>query len=292
MKKNILIVSLLFFSIMLQAQSRIIIIGAHPDDCEIIAGGSTIKLLEQGHAVKFVSLTNGNKGHHILTSKQIEEVRGKEVQQVRDQFNLAYEVLDYNDGELVANLESRDQVIKLIREWKADIVITHPPYDYHPDHRNTSTIVQDAAFLVTVPLAVPSTPYLRDNPLFLYMLGRLHNPYKENTEIVVDIAPVLERKVQMLSAHNSQFFEWLPWIDKIKEEVPQDKAGKTTYLTNYITKRNQVIKQDKEAIKKWYGKKYIRTISTVERFEYCPFGRKVTDEELKTLFPVFGANQP
>jgi len=64
----------------------------------------------------------------------------------------------------------------LIRNWNADVVITHRPYDYHPDHRNTAIAVQDAAFLVTVPNVAPDAPALKKNPVFLYSSDRFQKP--------------------------------------------------------------------------------------------------------------------
>lgn len=273
------------------SQSRIIVIGAHPDDCEILVGGSAIKLIEKGHQVKFVSMTNGNKGHHIHDPKTIEEIRRKEIDEVKRRLGCAYEVIDVNDGELVATLELRNEVIRMIREWKADVVITHPPYDYHPDHRHTSTLVQDAAFMVTVPLANPSVPYVRNNPVFLYTLGRLENPNEADTEIVVDITNELRKKVHIIDAHYSQMYEWLPWINqKPLENVDiTNQTSREEYLYNdFLNGRNKISDRDLNALKRWHKpSKDITAVKAVERYEICPFGKQVSREELKKLFPVF-----
>lgn len=269
-------------------QSRIIIIGAHPDDCELNAGGLAIKLIEKGHKVKFVSMTNGNKGHHLYSAEEIEKIRRKEAQLVQVKIGCDYEMLDNNDGELLNSIEQRDKVIELIREWKADIVITHPEYDYHPDHRNTALIVQDAAFMVTVPLYLPSVPYLKDNPLFLYMLGRIENPNREFIEIVVDITPQITEKALVLESHYSQFFEWLPWINQ--EDIGHvditDFNSRITYLEEFIKTRNRVTPNSQAAIERFYGKEH--QAEAIEKFEICPFGKKTTCEELREILPVFG----
>ena len=124
---------------------RVIIICAHPDDCEITSGGLALLFTAAGHEVKCVSLTNGNKGHQSYTPIELAAVRLKETEEVAKRLKCAYEVVNINDGELLPTLENRLKVIRLIREWKADVVITHRPFDYHPDHRNASLLVQDAA---------------------------------------------------------------------------------------------------------------------------------------------------
>lgn len=272
------------------SQSNVIVIGAHPDDCELLVGGSAAKLIEKGHKVKFVSMTNGNKGHHLHQPKAIEEIRRKEVEEVKRRLGCEYEVINVNDGELIASLELRNEVIRLIREWKADVVMTHPAYDYHPDHRHTSTLVQDAAFMVTVPLANPTVPYLRNNPVFLYMLGRLENPNKPQTEIIVDISSVLEKKADVVDAHYSQLYEWLPWINQnpLGDVDVNDKASRIKYLYTYLLGRGKATERDAAAIKRWYGDQTdVKSMKSVERYEVCPFGKQVSDDELKRLLPIF-----
>lgn len=293
MQKQIILVLMLLCSYSLSSQDKfnILVIGAHPDDCELITGGTSSKLIQKGHKVKFVSMTNGNKGHHIHNTETIERIRKKEVEEVKKRLGCEYEVLNNNDGELIATLELRNEVIRLIREWEADLVITHPNYDYHPDHRHTSTLVQDAAFMVTVPLANPTIPILRNNPVFLYMLGRLDNPNRKETEIAIDITSVVKQKAHVVDSHFSQMYEWLPWINqKPLNNVDIDsQSSRESYLYNYfIEERNKVADKDIPALKRWYGEsKDFKEIKAVERYEICPFGKQVSDSELKVLFPVF-----
>lgn len=285
MKKLIITTAFALFSILITAQTRYIVIGAHPDDCELIVGGTATKLIEAGHKVKFVSLTNGNKGHHQYTSEEIEKIRAKEVETVKQRLGCEYEVVGEQDGELLPTLANRNKVIRIIREWNADVVITHPPYDYHPDHRSTSTLVQDAAFMVTVPLALPSIPALKKNPVFLYMIGRLQNPTISQPPISIDITSVVEKKAYIVDAHASQLYEWLPWINNDSTPIPESKEGRLKYTIDYISNRDAVNTYTLPTLEKWYGKKQADKIKSAESFEVCPFGKKVTEQELRNLLP-------
>lgn len=269
-------------------EKRMIVIMAHPDDCELTTGGTAILLSAMGYEVKFVSLTNGNAGHHKNTKSEIAKRRQLEVQEVKKRLGCAYEIINNNDGELTASLENRLEVIRLIREWNADIVITHPPYDYHPDHRNASMLVQDAAFLVNVPLILPEVGALKQSPLFLYAKGRYTNPLKPQPDIVVDISTVVREKANILDAHESQFYEWLPWINRSTAPIPESREERLQYLEDlYVRKRGVVQEVDKEALNKWYGGLHAEKVTTLETFEVCAFGRSVADQDIRDLFPMF-----
>ncbi|MDD3561343.1 PIG-L deacetylase family protein [Petrimonas mucosa] len=266
---------------------RVIVICAHPDDAELTSGGTCILLSRMGYKIKYVSLTNGNKGHYEGTKNEIAIRRYNEVQEVKRRMNCEYEILNNEDGELEPTVRNRMEVIRLIREWKADIVITHPPYDYHPDHRHTSLLVQDAAFLVNVPKILPEIPVLGQSPLFLYTRGRYVNPQKPQPDIVVDITPVIREKAYVIDAHASQIYEWLPWINRNNNIIPETQEGKIEYiLREYVLKRGEIKEKDKPVVKKWYGNN-VEKVKTIEAFEICEFGRTVDDQDIRELFPIF-----
>ncbi len=268
-------------------EKRVIVICAHPDDAELTTGGTAILLSRSGYKVKLVSLTNGNKGHHEGTKNEIAIRRYNEAQEVKKRMNCEYEILNNEDGELEANLKNRMEVIRLIREWKADIVITHPSYDYHPDHRNTSLLVQDAAFLVNVPKILPEVPVLIENPLFLYTRGRYVDRQKPNPDIVVDITPVEREKACIIDAHASQIYEWLPWINRSNKIIPDTQEEKIEYiLKEYVLTRGEIKEKDRPVVEKWYGNK-AKEVKTIEAFEICEFGRAVNDQDIRELFPMF-----
>src|SRR5271168_5287278 len=147
---------------------RIICFGAHPDDCELKAAGTAALWAAQGHHVKLVSVTNGDIGHWREAGGPLARRRTAEVEQAARILKITTEVLDIHDGELLPTLENRRTITRLIREWKADIVMSHRPNDYHPDHRYTGVLVQDSAFMVTVPFFCPDVPRLKSNPVFFF----------------------------------------------------------------------------------------------------------------------------
>src|SRR5881398_840034 len=146
---------------------RIICFGAHPDDCELQAGGVAALWSAKGHKVKFVSVTNGDIGHWREAGAPLARRRKAEVEAAARILGIETEVLDIHDGELEPTLENRKKVARLIREWQADIVLFHRPYDYHPDHRYVGVLVQDAAVVVVAPFFTPDTDPTQKNPVFL-----------------------------------------------------------------------------------------------------------------------------
>ena len=186
---------------------RIIVFGAHPDDSEIGAGGTAALWAAEGHHVKLVSVTNGDIGHYRISGAPLAERRKAEVQVADKLLGAATQVLDIHDGELMPTLENRRTITRLIRDWGADIVIGHRPNDYHPDHRYVGVLMQDSAYMVTVPFFCPDTPYLRDNPVFLYSSDTFERPNPFRPDIVVAIDRVIEKKLDALVGLESQFVE-------------------------------------------------------------------------------------
>ena len=128
-----------------QSKLRIICFGAHPDDAELKAGGVAAMWAAKGHEVKFVAVTNGDIGHWRDAGGPLARRRKSEVERAAKVLGITVEVMENHDGELLPTLENRRTVTRLIREWQADIVMSHRPNDYHPDHRYTGVLVQDAA---------------------------------------------------------------------------------------------------------------------------------------------------
>lgn len=255
MKNWLFVFCFLGINSMIFAQDRplqIIMIGAHPDDCDIKSGGTAALFVAMGHQVKFVSVTNGDAGHQSEGGGMLAKRRIAETKEVAKRLGVSYDVLDNHDGELLPTLEIRLQIIRKIREWKADVVIAPRSNDYHPDHRYTGVLVQDAAFMVGVPNIAPDTPPLRKNPVFLYFQDNFKKPNPFQADIAVDITSVIAKKLDGLDAHQSQFFEWLPWIGNYEAEIPKDKAKQREYLlSKRVTKVNPEVKK---ALEKWYGK--------------------------------------
>lgn len=267
-----------------QAKLRIIAFGAHPDDCDFRFGGTAIKLARAGHAVKFVSVTNGNAGHHEMGGGILARRRHAETQEAARRFGIAeYEVFDNPDGELMPTLEVRKQIIRAIREWRADVVLGPRPNDYHPDHRYTGVLVQDAAYMVVVPNLVSDVPALRKNPIFIYYEDGFQKPAPFRPDVVVAIDDVWEAKVNALDAHTSQMYEWLPWVDGRLSEVPKDPAARKKWLA--ASRQPRMSEEIRAALVKRYGAERAREVQRWEAFELCEYGSRPSLEELDRLFP-------
>lgn len=183
--------------------------------------------------MKFVSVTNGDAGHHELRGEELAARRRAEAADAARRLGVSSEVLHFHDGELLPTIEARREIIRLIREWNADVVMGPRPNDYHPDHRACGLLMQDAAYMVVVPSVVPGTPALRRNPMFLYFEDQFARPNPFRADLKVAVAPVLDLKLEALAAHASQFFEWLPWLDGRLAEVPEDAAARKQWLAGW-----------------------------------------------------------
>jgi LmbE family N-acetylglucosaminyl deacetylase len=265
-------------------QISVIVIGAHPDDCDLDAGGTALLFASLGHKVKFLSLTNGDAGHHIQGGGQLARRRAEEAKEAGKRFGVEYEVLNNHDGELEPRLSIRLDVIRRIREWKADLVIAPRPNDYHPDHRYTGILVQDAAYMVGVPNILPDCPPLKKNPVFLYAQDYFKRPNPFRADIAVDITAVFEKKMHGLDAHPSQFYEWLPWIGGYVNEVPSDSLERKKWLAKrYQVKFNL---EQLTILEKYYGKQKMPAIKQAEFFEICEYGTQPDETALRKLFPM------
>jgi len=264
---------------------RVIAIGAHPDDCDIKFGGTAAKLAKAGHAVKFLSLTNGDAGHQTLGGAALAKRRFLETQESARRLGIAeYQVLDNHDGELMPTLEVRRQIIRAIREWKADIVVAPRPNDYHPDHRYTGVLVQDAAYMVVVPNIVSDTPPLRRNPVFLYYQDTFQKPAPFRPDVAVPLDDVWNTKINALDAHVSQFYEWLPYVDNRQDQIPADPAARKKLLS---TMRIQPVTDAvRKTLVEELGEAAAAKVQYVESFELCEYGRRPSIEELRAMFPL------
>lgn len=280
------LIALPLMSLALQAQQiRVIAFGAHPDDCDLGAAGTAAKFAQMGHAVKFVAITNGDAGHQTMGGGALAKRRRAEAMESARRLGITYEVLDNHDGELLPALDVRKQVIRLIRQWNADVVIAPRPNDYHPDHRYTGVLVQDAAYMVVVPNIVPDTPPLRKNPVFLYFQDNFQRPNPFRPDIAISIDDVAEKKIDALDAHASQVYEWLPWVDGRLEEVPKDPVERKNWLSAQRQKR-QITPAIRTSLMKWYGPEVGNKVKNAEAFEICEYGRQPSEQDIKQLFPM------
>ncbi len=271
---------------------RVICFGAHPDDCEIRAGGVATMWAADGHHVKFVSVTNGDIGHWGLAGGPLAQRRMAEVEKAAQILGIATEVLDIHDGELEPTLENRRTVTRLIREWKADIVMSHRPNDYHPDHRYTGVLVQDAAFMVAVPFFCPDTPPLQANPVFLFYPDSFQKPNPFQPDIAVSIDSVIEKKLDALDTLESQFYEGgaLGSAQLIPSEPSKQRDRRRQVRESFANRNRGVADRYRSTLADWLGKERAEKVKFAESFEICEYGRRPDKKELARLFPFFAGN--
>ncbi len=268
---------------------RIICIGAHPDDAESGAAGAAALWIAKGCAVKFVSVTNGDIGHWKESGPALARRRKAEVEHGAKAVGYEFEILDNHDGELQPTIENRRTITRLIREWKADVVITHRSNDYHPDHRYTSILVQDSAYMVTVPMFCPEVPVLKANPVFLYFSDRFQKPYPFQADIAVDIGAVMEKKLDVLLGMVSQFYEGgvSGSPELLTSDPAKQKARWAEVRKRFVDRQLDVTNRFRKSLENWYGPDRAAAVQFAEVFEVCEYGRQPDRAELKRLFPFY-----
>ncbi len=268
---------------------RIICFGAHPDDNEFRAGGVAALWAAQGHHVKFVAATNGDIGHWGIAGGPLANRRTAEVERCAELLGIETEVLDIHDGEIMPTLENRRKFVRVIREWRADIVMSHRPNDYHPDHRYTSILMQDAGYMVTVPFFCPDVPYLDTNPVFLYYQDRFQKPNPFDPDVVVGIDRVIDKKLAAVIALASQTVEGGCNGNERLYPNDADTRNKREHDVRDSFGRRFAGTADRfrEKLLELYGSERGQQIKYAEAFEICEYGRRPSAEELKRLFPFF-----
>lgn len=265
---------------------RLLVIGAHPDDCEFRAGGLATKCRARGDVVKFVSATNGEAGHHRLGGGPLAQRRYEETRHVAAVADIEYEVLEIPDGRLEADLATRDRFIRLIREFQPDLLFTHRPNDYHPDHRRTGILVQDASYLIRVPNICPLTPHLSRTPIILYLQDHFQKPVPFQPDVVIAIDEVIETKARMLHCHASQMYEWLPFDGGYADQVPDGDAARLAWLTARTAQRDgAAANRFRDQLIGRYGEADGNAVRCVEAFEVSEYGRDLPSGEIDRYFP-------
>lgn len=263
----------------------VLVFGAHPDDCDIKAGGVAAKHADAGHNVRFVSVTNGDAGHHEIGGVELARRRREEAAAAAEVLGIEYEIMDHHDGELEPTLERRKKFIRMIRNYEPDLILTHRPNDYHPDHRYTSRLVQDSAYMVTVPNICTGTDALDYNPVIAYLSDDFQKPYPFDPDVVVAIDDVIDRKTEALHQHESQVYEWLPYNMGRTDEVPESEAGRKEWIREEWMERSaDVADRYRDLLVERYGEAG-EDVRYAEAFEGCEYGSPLTDENSEELFP-------
>jgi LmbE family N-acetylglucosaminyl deacetylase len=263
---------------------KLMVIVAHPDDCDLTAGGIALKFTEKGHEVKFLSVSNGCCGHQSMGGGALAKRRYGEAQQSAAIAGISYDILDIDDCAVVSDLETRKLITKAIREFDPDIIITHRPNDYHPDHRNTSMLIQDSAYLLAVPMFCPLTPAMSKMPIIMYAEDSFKRPYPFNADVVIDITKYIQKKSQMADCHKSQFYEWLPWIGGYLKDIPVDDNSRFEWLSKKIQRENiNTADRFRNELIETYGEQGKNTLYA-EAFELSEYGSTPDKADLKKLF--------
>ncbi|GAA4069874.1 PIG-L deacetylase family protein [Nonomuraea soli] len=266
---------------------RVIVIAAHPDEPEEYAGGTAALYARQGHAVKFMTLTNGSAGHHVLDAPTLVARRAREAALAADRLGVAqYEILDIDDGSLIPTLEVRQAVIRSIREWRADVVISfHADGGGHPDNRASGVAVRDALPFVVLGNILPTVAPLKRRPLHLQMVDYgTHDLHRH--DLAIDIGQVLEDKLLGCDAHATQFYEFAPHSNGWGEEVPEDWAGRREFILKNWSEYFHADASMRESLTRWYGPD--ARAEFAETFHLARGNRSYSDEELRELVPMLG----
>ena len=265
-----------------QKQLRFLMIGAHPDDCELKTGGIAIRYSRLGHKVKFVSATNGDTGHYEIGGAALAIRRVNEARAGCATAGIESEVLDIHNNGIEADIRTRELFIKLIREFRPDIIFTHRLNDYHPDHRRTAMLVQDSSYAIRIPNVCPLTPCMDYTPVIMYMSDSFKKPNPFEADVVFDIDDVMDTKVKMLDCYESQVYEWLPWMDGELDTVPKDPIGRLEWLKQKMLDRDgKTAKQFRKELVEKYGAVRGNNIKCAEVFEVSEYGAPLTEEKMK-----------
>jgi len=186
---------------------RVLGVGAHPDDLEILCGGTLARFIAEGNEVVMCHASRGDRGSFVHTSEELARIRGEEARRAAEICGAEYATLGLSDGEInAADPEQQRLVIDLVRDARPDLIITHYPHDYMGDHNEVSRLVFNCSFHATLPLYETGKPHHSLVTPIHFMetvmgLGFTPSEY-------VDVTDMIETKVAMLEAHQSQ----LTWL--------------------------------------------------------------------------------
>lgn len=264
---------------------RLLILGAHPDDAEYHAGGLATIYRNLGHVVKMVSVTDGGAGHHERSSAELVEIRRAEAAAAGRVIGAEYVTWDNPDGSLLPTLELRHQIIREIRTFQPDLVLTHRTCDYHPDHRAVGQAVQDASFLVTVPLVVPDAPPLRKDPVVAYMVDPFTKPAPLQGDVVIDIADRVETITDMLMCQPSQVLEWLPYNRGNLDQLPAEESKQRDFVRQwYLDQLRPVADRYRDELIATYGPERGKNIEYAEAYEISEYAAPLDEAARRRLF--------
>ena len=262
---------------------RVMAIMAHPDDADFRMGCLAVKLARKGARVRFVSVLNGNMGHQTMSPKDLADRRRHEAEEAGKKYGIeSYTVLDNGDCTLVPDYEHRVQLVKIIREFQPDFIVTHRTCDYHPDHRYTGQLVEDAGYLLGVPHWIPEAPVQRKRPVILYATDTFKLPRPIRPDIMVDVGEYVPQWCEGVNCHVSQIYEWLPWDSGYQAELPKAKESleeRNAYIVRHWGKRRKFdTVRFGDVWKTRYPDRPVPQF--METFEVSAYGRTPSEEDL------------
>jgi len=265
---------------------RLLVLGAHPDDAEFHAGGLVCLYRQLGRPVKLVSVTDGGAGHHEKGAAELVALRRAEAAAAGRIIGVAYETWDFPDGRLLPTLDVRERIIREIRQYQPDLVLTHRTCDYHPDHRAVAQAVQDASYLVTFPLVAADVPALHTDPVVAYLPDLFTRPVSLRADQIVEVTPHMETIVQMLACHQSQVFEWLAYEGGVLDTVPADLRSRLAWLKGwYIQQIRPRADRYRDALIATLGEPRGRQVDLIEMFEISEYASQPDEHQRNALFP-------
>jgi N-acetylglucosamine malate deacetylase 1 len=264
------------------AGCRLLVLGAHPDDAEIHAGGLIARHAALGGTIRMVSLTDGRSGHHEIPPDDLVTIRREEARASGQIIGADAVTWDFPDGGLQADLALRAAVIREIRSFQPDLVLTHRLWDYHPDHRAVAQAVQDACYLVTVPHIAADVPALRRDPVVAYMVDLFTRPQPFEPHVLLDVTAELDTIVRMMACHASQVFQWLPYHDGLLDSLPDNESARLEWLKAWYLMIGEGRKQrfSSQMVGRGAG-----VANAIEAYEISEYARPLVREERDKLFP-------
>ncbi len=264
---------------------KLMFIGAHPDDGDGRVGGLAARYVERGGQAMLVSVTNGNAGHYEMAPDDLARRRKAEARRAGDVIGADYVVLDHDDARLTPDVEIREELIGMIRQFRPDLLLGLRPFDYHADHRAAGQLVMDASYLLTVPLVRPDVPIMARMPVICYTYDRFRKPTPFQCDVAVAVDEYIEVKVRMQACHESQFFEWLAFNSGNLDQVPRGEAERFQWLFERRGASTFLADTYREKLIERYGPERGKEIRQAEVFEICEYGTRPDADLIEKLFP-------
>ena len=265
---------------------RLLCIGAHPDDCELQTSGLTALWTGNGGAARFLSMTDGSAGHQEYAGAKLAGLRRAEARAGGAAVGADSLIFDNLDGSLMPSLENRHKVIRAVREFQPDVIVTHRTNDYHPDHRYTGVLVQDACYMIMVPNVLPTVTVPDRAPVVIFMPDKFTKPYPLQPDLVFDIDAVFDKKLDSITSHVSQMHEWLPWIERYEDEVPADEEQRRSFVRARAERAPAAqAGRFRAALVAKYGADRGGKVGHAEAYEVSEYGAPLSEELSRSFFP-------